>query len=542
MSFSLSRVQRKIKRYQKIRSSLSAARRTVEGSPGLSNARSAKPLPEGYEARLKALFPYSFALDFADFHHAFWQHIDSLDDVNPLPFIGIWFRGAGKSTNGETAAIDLASRGKRKYIWYVRETQDQADGNIQNIGDALEDETYASYYPEMAQREVGKYGNAKGWRRNRVRTAAGVIFDAIGLDTARRGARVKEQRPDLIILDDLDGKHDTLKTTEKKIETLTTSLLPAGSDNIAVIGLQNLIIPDGIFARLAKKELIDHMQFLPPETEPADFLMNRIVSGPYPAIYDAVVEQQENKFILTGGTPSWSAKGLAAQQKNIDTEGYSSWLKERQHIVKDLDGGMFSHYTFQHCHLEDVPELIEVRTYVDPAVTAKDGSDSQAIQIDGKGIDGRLYRLYSFEGVMSPSMKDTSVDPETTIIGLAIMKSLQWGSSEICFETNQGGDLWKGAFNQAWAKLLDLGKVKKETRKPTYAENKMSSADGPKRERWQQMLSEGYELGRIIHVYGTHETLERSLKRLPEFKPFDLADAAHGNWQKLLKGKEVQFF
>ena len=39
--------------------------------------------------------------------------------------------------------------------------------------------------------------------------------------------------------------------------------------------------------------------------------------------------------------------------------------------------------------------------------------------------------------------------------------------------------------------------------------------------------------GRVIHVRGTHNTLERSLRRFPT-KPLDLADAAYWGWYDML--------
>jgi hypothetical protein len=104
--------------------------------------------------------------------------------------------------------------------------------------------------PTHSRPLLGKHGNARGWRRNRIRTAGGFTLDAIGLDVAARGVKLEDQRPDFIIFDDIDGKLDTPATTAKKIATLTTSLLPAGSANVAVLGIQNLIIPDGIFSQL----------------------------------------------------------------------------------------------------------------------------------------------------------------------------------------------------------------------------------------------------------------------------------------------------
>jgi hypothetical protein len=48
------------------------------------------------------------------------------------------------------------------------------------------------------------------------------------------------------------------------------------------------------------------------------------------------------------------------------------------------------------------------------------------------------------------------------------------------------------------------------------------------------MLS-AYERGEIVHVLGTHETLERGLKRYLIRKPYDLVDAAYYSYQDLRK-------
>jgi hypothetical protein len=42
-----------------------------------------------------------------------------------------------------------------------------------------------------------------------------------------------------------------------------------------------------------------------------------------------------------------------------------------------------------------------------------------------------------------------------------------------------------------------------------------------------------YETGKIVHVLGPHETLERALARFPVVKPFDLVDAAFWGWYYL---------
>jgi hypothetical protein len=42
-----------------------------------------------------------------------------------------------------------------------------------------------------------------------------------------------------------------------------------------------------------------------------------------------------------------------------------------------------------------------------------------------------------------------------------------------------------------------------------------------------------YERGRVVHVLGHHEILERALRRFPVAKPYDLHDAAYWSWREL---------
>jgi hypothetical protein len=206
-----------------------------------------RPVPDEWRRRIPITFPRYASAPFAKRHEEFWEWENGIRvDSAPDPFVGIWPRGGAKSTSAEMAVADLGCRNKRKYVLYVRATQLQADKSVANIATLLESPEVAHYYPEHADRSVGKFGNAKGWRREQLRTKGGLTVDAIGLDTAARGAKIDEQRPDLIVFDDIDELLDSLATTKKKEETITKSILPAGANNCAVLFIQNLIIRDGV--------------------------------------------------------------------------------------------------------------------------------------------------------------------------------------------------------------------------------------------------------------------------------------------------------
>jgi len=431
----------------------------------------------------------------------------------PPPFIGIWPRGSGKSTDAEAGGVEIGAQKKRNYCWYVRETQDQADKSVFNINQLLESGTIEQYYPLMSQRALSKYGKPKGWRRNRLVTAGGYTVDAMGLDTALRGIKVEENRPDLIILDDVDSRHDTIVTTTKKEQIITDSILPAGASNVAVLAIQNLMLPDGVFSRLVDGR--------------ADFLRNRVVSGPHPAVKNLAYTQKDGKFVVTGGEPTWpEGQGLNIVQDQINLWGISAFLREAQHEVEKT-GGMYDHIEFQQVKWDEIPELVRTCVWVDPAVTSTDQSDSMGIQADMLGVDDIIYRLFSWEAITSPE----------DALKRAIRKAIELGSNTVGVETDQGGDTWKSVYARA------LEEVKREMKEelseeaynnivwPVFRSAKAGAGHGSKAHRGQLMLAD-YERGKIKHVIGTHTVLEKALRRFPN-KPLDLADAGYWSWADL---------
>lgn len=292
---------------------------------------SGRDAPREWEPWLRALFP-RYVSTFAPHHADYWRYVWGIREADtPDPFVAIWARGGGKTTSAELGVAALGLRGARKYVLYVRDTQDRADDSVGNIAAMLESDAVAEYYPRHAEPLVGKHGNSRGWRRNRLRTSGGFTVDAIGLDVAARGTKLDEQRPDLIVIDDVDGKLDSATTTEKKIQTITTSIFPAGAPNVAILCIQNLIIPDGFFSRMVDGR--------------ADYLANRVVSGPHPAVRDLVVDYEEGeggtrRAIIVGGTPTWAGQNLATCQKQVDDWGLTAFQKEAQHDVKGTREGV----------------------------------------------------------------------------------------------------------------------------------------------------------------------------------------------------------
>jgi predicted phage terminase large subunit-like protein len=273
--------------------------------------------------------PAGVPVPLAPHHEEIWRWIWALRPGLPqAPLISILARGGGKSTSAELGSAVIGYYGLRRYGLYVSSTQSQADDHLMTISAAFEQ--------LGVERAINKYGVSRGWRVNRLRTADGFTMDAYGLDSAQRGVRVEESRPDLIILDDLDDQHDTALTIQKKALTLTRKILPTGTASTAILGIQNIPNRDGIFAQLVDGR--------------ADFLLDRTVAGPYPALEHLPAQdwfrREESadgtmRLRLTGGVPVWAGQGLAECEALLTLIGPQSFLAECQHQVAALEGEMF---------------------------------------------------------------------------------------------------------------------------------------------------------------------------------------------------------
>ncbi len=457
-------------------------------------------------------------IPFAERHRELWDWAWSIELGTRLePMVVIWPRGGAKSTTAELATVSVGARGVRRYALYVSGTQDKADDHVQNVGGMLESAAFGRVYPRLAQRMLTKYGSSKGWRRNRLRTAAGFTVDALGLDTAARGIKLEDARPDLIIIDDVDEEGDTPATIAKKIKALTHKILPAGSTDLIVLFVQNLIHPDSIASRLVDGR--------------ADFLADRIVSGPHKAVEGLDVEQREVngrlQFVIVAGRPTWEGQDLETCQHFISTWGYKAFLTEAQQEVQAKAGGIYSHLEGHWIRInwEEMPDLVRVVVALDPAVSDTEESDCHGINVDGLGEDKKVYRLFTWEERGSPRDAITK----------ALHKCGEYGADTLVVETDQGGDLWKGEIESVFRDNKDqLREAYGMMRLPRFAFRKAGS-EGSKVARAQQQVVD-YERGEIVHVRGSHVVIEAALFRFPNTKPLDAADASYWSWRELRRG------
>lgn len=432
-------------------------------------ANAETPPEEDWEEWLRAMFPETFTSPFADHHREFWEWVwglppsRSMGGSYPKPghFIAVWSRGGGKSTAGEAAIAALGALKRRRYVVVVCASQDQADKRIGEIARKLESSAIDEHYPALGQRAMSKHGSAKGWRRNRLHTASGLVVDGLGLDTAARGLKAEDQRPDLIILDDIDQRHDTKTMVDRNQQTITDTILPMGTTDVAVLGLQNLIIPHGVFARLVNGD--------------ADFLVDRIVSGPIQAIVDMKTENQAQedgsiRTVITGGVATWEGQNLLDCQHLMDTQGPSSFLRECQHQVDEVPGAIWNmgiidqFRTDENRSKDALDQLDHIAVGVDPQGVKKEGSETGIVVVARSRLNGHVYVL-----------EDASINGTPDEWGRrAVVSWERWGASWVVGESNYGGEMVQHTVttvnNFVRFKLVPTGRRDKQMRAlPVFA-------------------------------------------------------------------------
>lgn len=368
-------------------------------------------------------------------HERVWDWFASLTPgIAPPPLVEVWPRGGGKSTTIESACAYIGSQPKpaRRFVLYVSETQAQADAHVQAIGNILES--------TGVQRALTKYKTSRGWTQQRLRASNGFNVQAFGLDAGMRGIKLDDVRPDVIVFDDIDGRHDTEATVQKKIDTITETIMPAGSTDAAVIVVQNLVHEDSIVARLADGR--------------ADFLHDRLPVTVERAVEGLEVEQVPAeqgtmRYRITAGTATWAGQSLKICEQQINKWGWVAFDREAQQNVADDARGLwdrvrdidpFRHIVARHGPLPDMQRVV---VGVDPNTT---GTGHEA----GIVVVGIAYHWnhHWHEIPHAYVLADRTVagGPEAWAEA-AVSAYHSWRADSLVAEQNNGGDMVRATIN-----------------------------------------------------------------------------------------------
>jgi hypothetical protein len=259
-----------------------------------------------------------------------------------------------------------------------------------------------------------------------LRVANGFNVLALGLDAAGRGVKLDDVRPDLIVLDDVDGRHDSPETTAKKIETLTESILPTGSTDAAVLVVQNRIHSNSIVAQLVDGR--------------ADFLLDREVHEE-PAVLGIALEseiQEDGRHLyrIVQGEATWEGQPLDTCEAQLNEWGRAAFMREAQHVTDEGEDGLWNRKRDIDPHRispANVPALYRIVVGIDPNATT--GGDEAGICVGGiyKNEAGIVH------GVL---LEDASVAGGPAAWATASVDAFKrWDADAMVAESNNGGEM-----------------------------------------------------------------------------------------------------
>lgn len=146
--------------------------------------------------------------------------------------------------------------------------------------------------------------------------------------------------------------------------------------------------------------------------------------------------QAEDPYVrmLTGSTLDNPELSDAYKREMLRSKGTAKGRQEIYgEIVTDNPFALWSHADFDRCRVDKCPPLRTIVVAIDPAVSAKEGSDLTGIVVVGIGFDNHGYVLQDSSCKM----------PADQWAKLAVKLFHRWKADAIVAEVNNGGDLIK---------------------------------------------------------------------------------------------------
>lgn len=157
-----------------------------------------KHLEENPEAWFKYYFKEYCGAEPADFHKQSTKRVLK----NPEWYeVRAWSRELAKSARTMMEMAYLSLTGKKKFIIYTSATKESAVRLLSPLKQAFEQSVRIA-------NDYGSQVNFGHWSEDSFITQSGTLFLAIGAGQSPRGARNKNFRPDVIVVDDFDTDED----------------------------------------------------------------------------------------------------------------------------------------------------------------------------------------------------------------------------------------------------------------------------------------------------------------------------------------------
>lgn len=312
---------------------------------------------KSFESFVYYYFPHYATSKLAPFHIAAAMLILE----NPrLKAVFKWHRGAAKSVMMNVIIpMWLKAQGEFKVMVLVGKSEDNARTLLSDLqAELMYNKRYLSDYGD--QMSIGD------WQEGNFTCQDGVAFFARGRGQSPRGLRKRQNRPDYIVIDDLDD--DELVQNEKRVRKMVDWILEAllgamdmGRGRFIMVG--NLIHKKAVLAKISEVETFQTIQI---------------------NVFDAL------------GNISWPDKYTLEEIEDIrKTMGSRRFSKEYLNNPIE-EGTVFREEWFRFIRVDNYKQYERVVCYIDPSLTGNSGSDYKAAVVVGKTKHGHFHILRSF--------------------------------------------------------------------------------------------------------------------------------------------------
>lgn len=312
-----------------------------------------------------------------------------------------------------------AAHGHVKFVAAFSDAASQAETHLLTFKNELETNEYLRQdFPDFCTSKiVGSTGRSLASNAWRIIQANGFIFDANGIDTNSLGKKVFGQRPDLIILDDIEKgeKNYSEYQAGRQMNTVFDDIAPMNIyARMIIIGTTTM--PNSMMDQFRKHAQGDNSQELQWITD------QNVDVHYYPAIMTADDGSERSVW-----PEKWSLEWLQSQRHLRD------FAKNYMNRPVNTDGQF---WTYEDVIIEDIEWYGNTIISIDPAVTKNKVSDYTGIAVLSRGEDDYIYVRDAFQLKVSPS---ELADRVAALVDI-------YDPGVIYVETNQGGDLWQDVF------------------------------------------------------------------------------------------------
>lgn len=322
-----------------------------------------------------------------------------------------------------------AAHGHIKFVAAFSDAASQAETHLMTFKNELESNEYLKAdFPELCTPKlVNSTGRSMASNSWRIIQSNDFIFDANGIDTNSLGKKVFGQRPDLIILDDIEKgeKNYSEYQAGQQRRTVFDDIAPMNIyARMIIVGTTTM--PNSMMDEFRKYSEGNRDQALGWITD------QNVKVHYYPAIMTAEDGSERSVW-----PEKWSLEWLNSQRHLRD------FAKNYMNKPINADGNF---WTYEDVIIEEAEEYGNTIISIDPAVTKNKVSDYTGIAVLSRGEDDNVYVREAFQLKVSPSELSERV---ATLVE-------QYNPGIIYVETNQGGDLWQDVFKNIPVKYRSI--------------------------------------------------------------------------------------